>query len=129
MQDTDRFKLLFGPYETPLFEYGEIVRCECRGEVKIVGITDAKIPWPIGQKGSSRSLVIYCSLAEAVRRESNLAVAHYGDWLRLFGRHHSRDHYTRLWNDEPFADDPWLVRRILGEACPLRLRIATALAI
>jgi hypothetical protein len=31
---------------------------------------------------------------------------HYGDWLRLFGRHHSRDHYTRVWNDEPFADEP-----------------------
>jgi hypothetical protein len=34
---------------------------------------------------------------------------HYGDWLRLFGRHHSREHYTRVWNDEPLADDPWLV--------------------
>ena len=28
----------------------------------------------------------------------------YGDWLRLPGRHHSRAHYTRVWNDEPFAD-------------------------
>ena len=25
----------------------------------------------------------------------------YGDWLRLPGRHHSREHYTRVWNDEP----------------------------
>ena len=35
---------------------------------------------------------------------------HYGDWLRLFGRHHTRDHYTRVWNDEPWAesDDRWL---------------------
>ena len=32
----------------------------------------------------------------------------YGDWLRLPGRHHSRDHYTRVWNDEPFNDQPWL---------------------
>ena len=32
----------------------------------------------------------------------------YGDWLRLPGRHHSREHYTRIWNDEPFADTPWL---------------------
>jgi hypothetical protein len=45
MQDSDRFKLL-GSYETPLFEYGQIVFCEWRGEVRIVGITDAKIPWP-----------------------------------------------------------------------------------
>ena len=34
---------------------------------------------------------------------------HYGDWLRLPGRHHSRPHYTRVWNDEPFAESPWLV--------------------
>lgn len=33
---------------------------------------------------------------------------HYGDWLRLFGRHHTHDHYTRVWNDEPWAEDSWL---------------------
>jgi hypothetical protein len=34
---------------------------------------------------------------------------HYGNWLRLPGRHHSRPHYTRVWNDEPHADSRWLV--------------------
>ncbi len=34
---------------------------------------------------------------------------HYGNWLRLPGRHHSRPHYTRLWNDEPHAESRWLV--------------------
>ena len=34
---------------------------------------------------------------------------HYGDWLRLPGRHHSRPHYTRVWNDEPHAESRWLV--------------------
>jgi putative DNA primase/helicase len=33
---------------------------------------------------------------------------HYGDWLRLPGRHHTHDHYTRVWNDEPWTDEPWL---------------------
>jgi hypothetical protein len=33
---------------------------------------------------------------------------HYGSWLRLPGRHHTRQHYTRVWNDEPWADEPWL---------------------
>jgi hypothetical protein len=33
---------------------------------------------------------------------------HYGDWLRLPGRHHTHDHYTRVWNDEPWAERPWL---------------------
>lgn len=32
----------------------------------------------------------------------------YGDWLRLPGRHHTRPHYTRVWNDEPYAESPWL---------------------
>ena len=34
---------------------------------------------------------------------------HYGSWLRLFGRHHSREHYTKVWNDDPGLDDAWLV--------------------
>jgi hypothetical protein len=33
---------------------------------------------------------------------------HYGDWLRLPGRHHTRPHYTRIWNDEPYAESRWL---------------------
>jgi hypothetical protein len=33
---------------------------------------------------------------------------HYGDWLRLPGRHHTRPHYTRVWNDEPGAESRWL---------------------
>ncbi len=33
---------------------------------------------------------------------------HYGSWLRLFGRHHSREHYTKVWNDDPGLDDAWL---------------------
>ena len=32
----------------------------------------------------------------------------YGDWLRLPGRHHTRPHYTRVWNDEPLAESQWL---------------------
>jgi hypothetical protein len=32
----------------------------------------------------------------------------YGDWLRLPGRHHTRPHFTRVWNDEPFAESKWL---------------------
>lgn len=33
---------------------------------------------------------------------------HYGDWLRLPGRHHTRPHYTRVWNDELWEEAPWL---------------------
>lgn len=49
MNDADRFKLYFGPYNTPQFNYRRKVWCEYRGWVKIVGLTDGKIPWPIGR--------------------------------------------------------------------------------
>ena len=33
---------------------------------------------------------------------------HFGSWLRLPGRHHTREHFTRVYDDEPFADIQWL---------------------
>lgn len=45
-------------------------------------------------------------------------IHHYGNWLRLPGRHHTRPHFTRVWNDEPGLDVKWLegddaIQRIL----------------
>jgi hypothetical protein len=45
VQDTDRFRLLFGPYRTPPFRYGQRVLCDVRGLVVVCGLTDASIPW------------------------------------------------------------------------------------
>jgi hypothetical protein len=69
---------LLGKYATPRFSHGEVVHCARRGDVRIVGLSSAPIPWPIGQilpKGRGRSLVLYADLAEAVRRESAESVA------------------------------------------------------
>jgi hypothetical protein len=77
MNDRDRFKLLHGPYRTPRFRYGARVFCEVRGEVVICGLTDARIPWPVGKKGRARSLVVNGGLAKAVLRESATAVCHW----------------------------------------------------
>jgi hypothetical protein len=55
--------LYFGPYETPRFKYGAMVTDESRGRVKIVGLSDARIPWPIGKGGRVKSLVLYKGLA------------------------------------------------------------------
>lgn len=74
MPDPDRFKLLFGPYGAPLFEYGQVVRDEVRGDVEICGMTGARIPWPVGKIGSAKSLVVYAGPAAAVWCESNVAV-------------------------------------------------------
>jgi hypothetical protein len=77
MNDAERFALL-GTYRTPRFRVGQRVRCLVRGEVKITGMTDAPIPWPIGKGGRGRhSLVVYKGLARAVRRESEQAICHW----------------------------------------------------
>ena len=33
---------------------------------------------------------------------------HYGSWLRIPGRHHTRMHFSKVWNDDPFGETPWL---------------------
>lgn len=77
MDDAKRFRLRFGRYRTPRFRYGAKVEDARRGSVKIVGITDAPIPWPIGMKRGGKSPVLYGALIRAVQRESNQAVAHW----------------------------------------------------
>jgi hypothetical protein len=48
--DASRFRLP-GRYRTPRVRYGQTVRCLLRGEVEVVGLTDAPIPWPLGKRG------------------------------------------------------------------------------
>ncbi|MBI1348793.1 hypothetical protein GC163_21175 [bacterium] len=75
----DTHRLRFGPYHTPLFEYGQSVDCRRFGEITIAGLTDAPIPWPIGKHGRSKSLVLTGDLCRAVEQKSNMAVAkHWG---------------------------------------------------
>jgi hypothetical protein len=77
LRKADRFKLHFGPYRTPRFKYGSIVQDEIRGEVKVVGLTDGRIQWPIGLRGRRKSLVMTGALTRAIRRESALSVAYW----------------------------------------------------
>jgi hypothetical protein len=79
MHAADRFRLL-GNYRTPRFRYGKAVWCAVRGEVEVVGLHDAPIPWPVGKRGRAKSLVVFKDLARAVRRESEVAVAHHWGW-------------------------------------------------
>ena len=75
MHDLELFRLRYGPYRTPRVRYWRIVQDARKGEVKIVGLSDEPIPWPIGLKFASRLPVLYGALIRAVRRESNQAVA------------------------------------------------------
>ena len=70
---------LIGRYRTPRFRIGDVVTCGMRGDVRIVGLSDARIPWPIGQalgKGA-RGPVVYADLAEALATESNVSICHW----------------------------------------------------
>jgi len=92
---------LLGTYATPAFNYGDVVTCELHGEVTLVGLREAPIPWPVGKKKGRRvrSLVLYADLAEAVKRESAATVMH---WWGV--RHHT----------------VWKWRQALGSAPPPR---------
>ena len=61
-------------YAPPQFQYGQIVFDDVRGEVEIVGLSDATIPWPIGKKRNAKSLVVYKDLSRAIHFESNATV-------------------------------------------------------
>lgn len=78
---------LHGTYSTPRYRLGQRVECEARGTVQIVGTSAGRIPWPIGRKGRSVSLVIYGDLYRAIQAESPTAVAyHWGVSVRVVSR-------------------------------------------
>ena len=97
----DRFKLHKGPYKTPRFRIGQTVVDASRGEVTIVGVTDGRIPWPIGKTKRAKTLVMFRGLANALRNESNTAICHWWGPVRRcetpaidgasVGNEHSRD--------------------------------------
>ena len=115
MDDTSRLRLLFGPYTRPPFAYGDDATCEVRGEVEIVELSNGLIPWPVGKRGRGKGLVVYAGLADAVRRESAQAVAHWwgvtpqtvGVWRKALGVGALTEGTRRLKRDH--AHEPGIV--------------------
>jgi hypothetical protein len=60
-------------YVTPVIVKGVSVKCEIHGLVKIAGLTNAPIPWPISEHG----LIVYKGLATAIRTEAQEDVAQW----------------------------------------------------
>lgn len=78
MKDAESFRLLHGPYATPICRIGDRLDCEFRGrEVVVGGLSDGLILWPTVKMKGRRSLVVCGDLARAVRNESGMAVAHH----------------------------------------------------
>jgi hypothetical protein len=84
MSRYDRNKLHFGPYRARRFQYGQNAECFARGEVTIIGLSDARIPWPIGWLPGGKSPVLCGPLVKAVQREAACAMCHWwgvSPWL------------------------------------------------
>ena len=85
-----RYQLHFGPYRTPRCKVGSVVKDEIRGRVKIIGLSDTRIPWPLAMNWTHRSLVVYRGLARALRLETLQAVAYWwgvsGEQIRILRR-------------------------------------------
>jgi hypothetical protein len=118
LKDADRYRLL-GSYRTPRVRAGRVLSCEARDcDVRVCGYSDGRIPWPVGyprERGGPAGLVVFGGLAEAVRRESNLAVRHWfgvsgqtvSRWRKALGVPFSTDGTARLKSD--YAKEPWAV--------------------
>ena len=78
MNDRDRFKLLYGPYAVPKCQVGDKLLCEYRDrEVTVGGITGGRIQWPYARGPGPQGPIVCGSLIQAVRTESEIAVAYH----------------------------------------------------
>jgi hypothetical protein len=78
MIESERVKLIYGPYRPPRCRVGDRLACEYRDrDLKVRGITDAPICWPMARSGSRFSPIVCGDLVRAIRTESEVAVAHH----------------------------------------------------
>jgi hypothetical protein len=114
MTDADRFKLLFGPYRLPKCRVGRFLHCRVKGVRRVKGLSDALIPWPVaGGRHGCWQIIVCGSLVRAIRRESEIAVAHHWGvsentvwtWRKALGVGATTPGTSRLRRDH-FAE-PW----------------------
>ena len=126
MLASDRIKLLFGPYPLPRLRQGVVLFDEARDcEVVVWGLTDGRFPWPIEKPkgGRARSLIVFGGLADAVRRESAIAICYWWGvtgqtvtkWRKALGVPVTNEGTHRLRSE--YTDEPWSIEaRKKGQA-------------
>lgn len=78
MDDSERFKLLHGPYAAPIINRGDTIKCEHRGVTVVVGgMSSGRIGWPTIKKTGTVGLIVCGDLVRAVRLESEIAISHH----------------------------------------------------
>lgn len=119
-----RFRLLFGPYDPPRTRRGKFLFCEWRGTVKVGEYSDGPIPWPL-KWGTRRSLILCGDLVEAVKQESEVAVAHHWGVSAATVKKWRQALEVEFYN----AGTRWLQHaQALENATPSRMRRITDLA-
>jgi len=114
MNDADRFRLP-GRCRTPRVRVGAFVRCLIRGEVEVVGFSDAPIPWPKCKTERWHALIVYAGLACAIRRESAQAVGRWWGvgtdrvwkWRKALGVGATTQGTSKL--RSAYCDEAWFV--------------------
>ncbi len=129
-------KLRYGPYITPVVAPGVIVECEVRGLVTVVGLSDAPIPWPLGERDGHTQPIVFKALARAVRQESQRDIAaawgvsmqDVASWQTVC--RHPRQRKKQTLSSPPIPwkrdDDELICRLSLAEAARLTGRTLTA---
>jgi hypothetical protein len=117
LSDSERFRLLHGPYQKPKCKIGSWLKCRMRGHVQVVAESDALIPWPIVRKPiGGRGLALCGDLVKAVRLESSQSIQYWfgvsdltvTKWRRFLGVPRNTPGSARLaakwWTDGGIAD-------------------------
>jgi hypothetical protein len=80
MDNSERYKLLYGPYVPPKCRVGDKLPCEYLGrDVTVRRMTDARMQWPATRGGPRPAVIVCADLIRAIRVESAIAVAfHWG---------------------------------------------------
>lgn len=54
------------------------------------------------------------SAPETFPKQAEIAAGGFGNWLRIPGRHHTRDHFTKVWDGRAWLEDAAAIKAILA---------------
>lgn len=114
MQDSERFKLLNGPYKSPKVKIGDELTDEIRGPVVVGTWSKGTIAWPLIRTAGRSAFILTGDLLRAVQNESSLAIQHWWGvspstvhrWRKTLGVSHYNEGTLRLhreWKPEKIS--------------------------